>query len=170
MLQLNYVVVSSKDLTSGERIYLACRGEEFGAILSNGFLKVNKDLKKPKKLEKLVRKMFEVDHLLSCEDDELWNALYDEICTTWGKVLWNQIRTAWGDTLDAKLKADADAAAATWLAHYGCIDYTDHIDDLIPDSCTGVIRSIFSKSQKIRDIFNYGFQMGAQYGAQEATA
>ena len=169
MLQLNYVVVSSKDLSKTERIILACRGQEFGAILTDGILKVNKDLKKPKKLEKLVRQMFEVDHLLSSEDDALWDMLYEEICTGWSKELWLQIRTAWGDTLQAKLNAEYDTAANAWLAQYGNVDYTDHIDDLIPNSCSGVIKSIYESSRDIRDIFNYGFQMGARYGAKEAT-
>ena len=54
MLQLNYILISSKELSKADRIRLACRGEDFGAILSDGVLKVNKDLKKPKKLEKIV--------------------------------------------------------------------------------------------------------------------
>lgn len=169
MLQLNYVVVSSKDLSKTEKIILACQGREFGAILTDGILKVNKDLKKPKKLEKLVRKMFEVDHLLSCEDDALWDMLYEEICTNWSKELWTQLRTAWGDTLQAKMDAESKQEASVWLEQYGNISYTDSIDDLMPDFRSDVIRAIYSASGDIRDIFNYGFQMGARYGAKEVT-
>lgn len=166
MLQLNYVVVSSKDLSKMDKIHLACRGEDFGAILSDGVLKVNKDLKKPKKLEKLVRKMFEVDHLLSFEDDELFDMLYDEIRTNWGDEVWLQIRTAWGDTLTQKLKAEDESKAAAWLEQYGDVAYTDSINDLMPGFRSGVMEAIYSASRDIRDIFNYGFQMGAQYGAK----
>lgn len=170
MLQLNYVVISSKELSRTEKIRLACKGHEFGAVLTDGVLKVNKDLKKPKKLEKLVRKMFEVDHLLSSEDDELMDMIYEEICKNWGEELWIQIRNAWGDTLQIKLEAEDKRKAATWLEQYGDVSYTDSIDDLMPDFRSGVIEAIYSKSRDLRDIFNYGFQMGAQYGAKEVSA
>lgn len=169
MLQLNYVVVSSKELSNVEKMLLACKGQEFGAILFNGVLKINKDLKKPKKLEKLVRKMFEVDHLLSCEDDALWDMLYEEICTNWSEELWTQLRTARGDTLKAKLEVEAKEAAALWLEQYGNIDYTDSIDELLFDFRSDVIRAIYSVSRDIRMVFNYGFQMGARYGAKECN-
>lgn len=168
MLQLNYAVISSKELSKTDKVLLACRGQDFGAILSDGVLKINKDLKKPKKLEKLVRKMFEVDHLLSWEDDALWDMLYEEICTNWSKELWTQLRAAWGDTLHAKMDAEAKEAASIWLEQYGSVDYTDSIEDLMPDFRSDVLRAIYSASMDIRDIFNYGFQMGTKYGAKEA--
>lgn len=170
MLQLNYVVVSSKELSRTEKVILACRGQDFGAILTDGVLKVNKDLKKPKKLEKLVRKMFEVDRLLEGADEELFDELYLEVCSNWSKELWTQIYNAWGDTLNAKMKAEDEAKAAAWLEQYGDVGYTDSIDELLPDFRSGVMESIYSASKDIRDIFNYGFQMGAQYGAKAVTA
>ena len=170
MLQLNYVVISSKELTKTERIILACQGEDFGAILSNGILKVNKDLKKPKKLEKIVRRMFDVDHLLEGESAELFDELYLEVYAIWGKFLWHQIYRAWSDTLGAKLKADDKAKAAAWLEQYGNVSYTDSLDELMPDFRCGVLDAIYSESRCIWDIFNYGFQMGAQYGTKAVTA
>ena len=170
MLQLNYVVISSKELSKTERIILACKGEDFGAILSNGILKVNKDLKKPKKLEKIICRMFDVDHLLEGESAELFDDLYHEVCAIWGEFLWHQIYRAWSDTLGAKLKADDKAKAAAWLEQYGDVSYTDAIDDLMPDFRSSVIDAIYSESRCIRDVFNYGFQMGAQYGTKGATA
>lgn len=169
MLPLNYVVISSKELSRAERIHFACRGEDFGAILSNGVLKVNKELKKPKKLEKLIRKMFEVDHLLSAEDDQLFDLLYNEICATWGDELWGQINRAWSETLHAKLDAEYKREATAWLERYGNVSYTDTLDDLMPDFRNGVMEAIYSASRDVRDIFNYGFQMGAKYGAKEAA-
>lgn len=170
MLQLNYVVISSKELSRSERVHFACRGEDFGAILTDGVLRVNKDLKKPKKLEKIVRKMFEVDHLLEGESAELFDNLFNEVCSTWGDYLWFQIRRAWSDTLQAKLDGEDRSDAAAWLEQYGNIDYTDSLDQLIPNFRNGVMKAIYSSSGDIRDIFNYGFQMGAQYGTKEVTA
>ena len=166
MLQLNYILISSKELSKADRIRLACSGEDFGAILSDGVLKVNKDLKKPKKLEKIVRQMFEVDHLLGGESADMFDDLYHEVCAVWGECLWSQIRQAWGDTLTAKMKADDKAKAAAWLGQYGDVSYTDSLDDLMPDFRSRVIDAIFAESRDLRDIFNYGFQMGAQYGAK----
>lgn len=166
MLQLNYVVVSSKELSRSERVHFACRGEDFGAILSDGVLKVNKDLKKPKKLEKIVRKMFEVDHLLEGASSDLFDDLYHEVCENWGDYLWSQLWMAWSKTLDAKLDSEYKSKAVVWLEQYGDVDYSDAIDDLMPDFRSGVMEAIYSKSRDIRDIFNYGFQMGAQYGAK----
>ena len=169
MLQLNYVVISSKELSKADRILLACKGEDFGAVLSNGILKVNKDLKKPKKLEKIVRRMFGVDHFLEGESADLFDDLYHEVCAVWGEYLWSQIYRAWADTLTAKIKADNKADAAAWLEQYGDISYSDSLDDLMPDFRSGVIDAIFAKSKDLRDIFNYGFQMGARYGAKAVT-
>lgn len=169
MLQLNYILISSKELSKADRIRLACRGEDFGAILSDGVLKVNKDLKKPKKLEKIVRQMFEVDHLLGGESADLFDDLYHEVCTGWGEFLWRQIYRAWADTLTAKMKADDKAKATVWLEQYGDVSYTDSLDELIPDFRSGVIDAIFAESRDLRDIFNYGFQMGAQYGAKAVS-
>jgi len=166
MLQLNYILISSKELSKADRIVLACKGEDFGAILSGGILKVNNDLKKPKKLEKIVRRMFEVDHLLEGKSADLFDELYHQVCAAWGESLWHQIYRAWSDTLGAKLKADDKAKAAAWLEQYGDVSYTDSLDDLMPDFRSGVIDAIFAESRDLRDIFNYGFQMGAQYGTK----
>lgn len=174
MLQLNYVLVSYKDLTKTERIRIACNGHDFGAILTDGILKVNKDLRKPKTLEKIVRKLFEIDHRLNCEDDGLVDRLYHDVRETWGSELWDQIWEAWGDTLDAKLAAEAKSEAAGWLARYGSdanIQYTDDLDEILDGvnpSVNGVMKAIYSAGC-LRDVFNYGFQMGARYGAKEAT-
>ena len=169
MLQLNYVVISSKELSKTDRIMLDCKGEDFGVILSGGILKVNKDLKKPKKLEKIVRQMFDVDHLLEGESADLFDDLYHEVCAVWGKFLWSQIYRAWADTLTAKMKADDKAKATAWLEQYGDVSYTDSLDDLMPDFRRGVIDAIYAESRDIRDIFNYGFQMGAQHGTKAVT-
>ena len=170
MLQLIYMVTSSKNLTKTERIRLALKGEDFGVILSDGILKVNKDLEKPKKLEKLVRKMFEVDYLLSDADDDLFNMLYDEIRSNWGDEVWRQIRSAWSDTLAQKMRIEEKTEASAWLEQYGNIAYTDSVDDMIPDFRSGVIEAIYSTSGNIRDVFNYGFQLGKHYGAKEDKA
>lgn len=170
MLELNYATISSKELSKLERILLSYRGEDFGAILTDGVLKVNKDLKKPKKLEKIVRRMFAVDHLLEGESSDLFDALYLEVRDTWGESLWRQIYRAWSDTLGAKLKAEDQSAAAAWLELYGDVSYTDSIDDLLPGFRSGVLEAIYSSSRNIRDIFNYGFQMGVQYGTKAVTA
>lgn len=169
MLKLNYEAISSKDLSQTERIILACKHQEFGAILFHGVLKVNKDLKEPKRLEKLVRKMFAVDHPITEAESAEWDALYEEICSTWGEELWKQLREAWGDTLDAKLAAEAREAATVWLDQYGDTGYTDSIDELAPGLRDDVIRAIYFASKDIRAVFNYGFQMGANYGVKEAA-
>lgn len=169
MLKLNYVLVSYKDLTKSERIRIACKGHDFGAILTDGILKVNKDLRKPKKLEKIVRKLFEIDHLISSEEAGPVDGLYHDVCETWGVELWSQIWEAWADTLHAKLDAEDKLEATAWIERYGDVSYTDALDDLMPDFRSGVMEAIYSASRDIRDIFNYGFQMGAKYGAKEAT-
>ena len=165
MLHLEYMTISTKELGEIERILVDCTGEPFGVILYNGVLKVNKKLKNPKRLEKIVRTMFEVDHLLEGESAELFDDLYHEVRTAWGDYLWHQIWKAWADTLEAKQKAEDAQAASAWLEQFGNIDYTDSIDDLIPDFHSGILKAIYSKTINIRDIFNYGFQMGAQFGA-----
>ncbi len=132
MLQLNYVPVSIKELTRTERARLALKGEEFGAILTDGVLKVNKDLKKPKRLENIVRQMFAVDHPLEGEDVDLFDALYEEVESTWSDELFMQIDRAWCDTLRKKQDAEDKQNAAAWLEQKGP-DTIDEIYRLVPD-------------------------------------
>lgn len=92
-----------------------------------------------------------------------------DVCETWGSELWSQIWESWADTLHAKLDAEDKREAIAWIERYGDVSYTDALDDLMPDFRSGVMEAIYSASRDIRDVFNYGFQMGAKYGAKEAT-
>lgn len=167
MLQLNYVPVSIKELTRTERARLALKGEEFGAILTDGVLKVNKDLKKPKRLEKIVRQMFAVDRPLEGEDADLFDALYEEVKTTWSDELFMQIDYAWRTTLTKKQDAEDKRNAAAWLEQNSMPDTIDEIYRLIPDTRSGLIRALYA-ADSLDAVFAYAFQMGAQYG-KEAT-
>lgn len=167
MLQLNYVPVSIKELTRTERARLALKGEEFGAILTDGVLKVNKDLKKPKRLEKIVRQMFAVDHPLDAEDADLFDTFYEEIERVWGDELYMQLDYAWRTTLTKKQDAEDKQKAAAWLEQKD-LDTIDEIYRLVPDCSSGLLRALYAAGS-IDDVFAYGFQMGAQYGKEAAV-
>lgn len=168
MLQLNYVPVSSKELDWTERVRLDCKGEDFGAILTDGVLKVNKDLKKPKKLEKIVRKMFAIDRPLEGEDMELFDSLYLEVKETWGDELYGQIDRAWRDTLRKKQDEEDKQGAAAWLEQNSDPDTIDKICGLVPAYSSGLVRELYAAGG-VNNVFVYGFQMGAQYGKEAAA-
>ena len=166
MLQLNYVAVSSKELSKTEKLILACKGEDFGAILFDGVLKVNKDLKKPKKLEKIIRKVWEYDHLLTIEDSDTFDRLYTEVCTTWGKELWEQIYEAWSRTLRKSLADQDERNAVELLEQYSGVDIIDSICDAFPGYSASLLKAMYRVSGDVSAIFAYGFQMGAQHAGK----
>lgn len=168
MLQLNYVLVSSKELTCVERVRLACKGEEFGAILTDGVLKVNKDLKRPKKLEKIVRQMFAVDHLLDVEEVDLFDSLYQEVKETWSNELFIQLQRAWSTTLGKKMDEEDKQGAAAWREQNPSPDTLGKICELFPAYSHGLVKALYAAGG-IDDVFTYGFQMGAQYGKSATT-
>lgn len=160
-MQLNYEIISPRDLTKTEKILLACKGEEFHFLRCEGVLKVRKSLPKVKTLIKIAEAMWRFDQYL--EEDDTWeiDRLWREAKTIAGEEAADQLYMAWRDAHSEKLAADERQAVSEWLDGRDVPDELDAISEALGSYRPGFIKALWGETHSTDTLFLYGFQTGA---------
>ena len=168
-MQFVYDIVSTKELTSTERMILALRGEEFTFLRSKGVVKINAALPKVATLVKIAKSMWEIDRLLDSVDGEIMDGLWKKVKKIAGEDAASHLYRAWGDALQEKLEKDAEIAAKDWLHGRNLADEMDSISDAVEYS-SRFIKALWRETTDTDAIFVYGYQLGLQAARQGGTA
>ena len=159
MLQFNYELVGSQELTRTEKVLLACKGEDFCCIRRNGTVKINKALPQPKALAKIAAAMWQFDRLPDYAEMERMDNLWQQVKQIAGEDAANQIYRAWNEALHEKLEAEDRAAVAEWLQGRRIPDELDAIS-ITGAYNPGFIKALWSQTTSTDAVFLYGYQTG----------
>lgn len=168
-MQFVYDIVSTKELTSTERMILALRGEEFTFLRSKGVVKINAAMPKVASLVKLAKSMWEIDRLLDSVDGEIMDGLWKKVKKIAGEDAASQLYKAWGDALQEKLEKEAEIAAKDWLCGRNLSEEMDSISDTVEYS-SRFIKALWRETTDTDAVFVYGYQLGLQAARQGGTA
>ena len=168
-MQFVYDIVSTKELTSTERMILALRGEEFTFLRSKGVVKINAAMPKVASLVKLAKSMWEIDRLLDSVDGEIMDGLWKKVKKIAGEDAASKLYKAWGDALQEKLEKEAEIAAKDWLCGRNLSEEMDSISDAVEYS-SRFIKALWRETTDTDAIFVYGYQLGLQAARQGGTA
>ena len=168
-MQFVYDIVSTKELTSTERMILALRGEEFTFLRSKGVVKINAAMPKVASLVKLAKSMWEIDRLLDSVDGEIMDGLWKKVKKIAGEDAASKLYKAWGDALQEKLEKEAEIAAKDWLCGRNLSEEMDSISDTVEYS-SRFIKALWRETTDTDAVFVYGYQLGLQAARQGGTA
>ena len=168
-MQFVYDIVSTKELTSTERMILALRGEEFTFLRSKGVVKINAAMPKVASLVKIAKSMWEIDRLLDSVDGEIMDGLWKKVKKIAGEDAASQLYKAWGDALQEKLEKEAEIAAKDWLCGRNLSEEMDSISDTVEYS-SRFIKALWRETTDTDAVFVYGYQLGLQSARQVGTA
>ena len=164
-MQLNYLLISPKELTEIEEIIFSCSSKPFCFFRRKGVLLINQDLRKPQTLAKIAADLWQHDQLQDDQGASEINSICDQVREIAGNEAAGQLLDTWRDALHEKLDAQNKAAAAEWLRDMDILDELDSIGDSYRP---GFIEALWSATRSTDAIFLYGYQAGMEASRKAA--
>ena len=162
-MQLNYLLISPKELSEIEEIIFSYSSKPFCFFRRKGVLLINQELRKPQTLAKIAADLWKHDQLQ--DDQGALDSLYDQVRKIAGNEAAYQLLDAWRDALHEKLDAQNKAAAAEWLQSREILDELDSIGDSYRP---GFIEALWSATSSTDTIFLYGYKAGMEAARKAA--
>lgn len=168
-MQLHYELVSFHELTDLERVFVTYNREEFCFIRSNGILKINKTLPRPKTLAKIAANLWQHDRLQ--DEAESWeiDAIYNRVREIAGKEAALQLYGAWNEAVREKLNAENKRDASEWLQYHDIPGELDAISGASDSYRPGFIEALWGLTKSTDAIFLYGYQAGMEASRKVAN-
>ena len=164
-MQLNYLLISPKELTEIEEIIFSCSRKPFCFFRRKDVLLINQELRKPQTLAKIAADLWKHDQLQDDQGASEIDSLCDQVREIAGNEAAGQLLDAWRDALHEKLDAQNKAAAAEWLQSRDILDELDSIGDSYRP---GFIEALWSATRSTDAIFLYGYQAGMEAARKAA--
>ena len=167
-MQLNYLLISPKELTEIEEIIFSCSRKPFCFFRRKDVLLINQELRKPQTLAKIAADLWKHDQLQDDQGASEIDSLCDQVREIAGNEAAGQLLDAWRDALHEKLDAQNKAAAAEWLQDRDILDELDSIGAASDSYRPGFIEALWSATRSTDAIFLYGYQAGMEAARKAA--
>lgn len=167
-MQLNYLLISPKELTEIEEIIFSCSRKPFCFFRRKDVLLINQELRKPQTLAKIAADLWQHDQLQDDQGASEIDSLYDQVREIAGNEAAGQLLDTWREALHEKLDAQNKAAAAEWLRDMDILDELDSIGAASDSYRPGFIEALWSATRSTDSIFLYGYQAGMEAARKAA--